>query len=305
MDLLIRYLKDIATLECQRYSQDRLIERLHYQVSHLGIPTNYQKPELRVSYSEIPIHVLCLFGFPVSVFLWLWIVNTFFPEGSLKGGPIVLTLLIPIVVIMAVGIFLPYIVVVRIRDKKSATALFQKDLAQYNTLVQQDSLRVNQELIIKQELEKQIHKVSKEIIATEDALKSLYSLDIIHPKYQHMVAISSFYDYFDTGRCLSFTGPGGAYDTYEYDVKLGAIVTKLDVIIDKLDEIIANQQMLGDLMRDANNTLARIEQANSRMMNSMSRIEENTELTEYNTRCAMHSTAVMEHIMVYNTLRNR
>lgn len=119
------------------------------------------------------------------------------------------------------------------------------------------------------------------------------------------MAISSFYDFFDTGRCFSLTGPGGAYATYEEDIRFRRIETKLDVIINKLDEVIANQQYIGELMQEANSTLYRIEQTNNQIAQSVNHTAENSDLITFNTQCTARSAAVMEHISIYNFLKDK
>lgn len=302
MNALVQYLQDAAVLECQLYSQKRLLNKLSYSAQRLGIPMRCDKPVLRDSPSSFSIVPLLFISFPISLFLWIWIAQNLLQDIKLYEYSIFLTLVFPIIAIM-LCIILSCKKIDDIRNKKAQQSIYKRDLEKYYARVEEDNIRVNRELEIKKELEKQIRQLTVAKESTEKSLNSLYDIGIIHRKYRHMVAVSSFYDYFDTGRCTSLTGPGGAYDTYEYEVRFGTIVTKLDIIINKLDEIIANQQMLGDLMRDANNTLYRIEQSNNKMMKSMSRIEQNAELIEYNSRCTMQSSAVMEHIMVYNTLK--
>lgn len=47
MNEWIQYLKDTAALECQLYTQDRLLNQLYEQASALGNPKNYTEPEMK------------------------------------------------------------------------------------------------------------------------------------------------------------------------------------------------------------------------------------------------------------------
>lgn len=71
------------------------------------------------------------------------------------------------------------------------------------------------EIILQQEQE----KVFKALNEAKNVLMLLYGKNIIHAKYQNYTAVVMFYEYLDTGRCVSINGFGGIYDTYERDMK--------------------------------------------------------------------------------------
>lgn len=68
-------------------------------------------------------------------------------------------------------------------------------------------------------------------------LKLAYSADIVFPKYRNIEAMTTMYEYFETGRCVSLKGPDGAYNLYEAELRSKAIIGRLDVVSDKLDVI--------------------------------------------------------------------
>lgn len=340
MNVMVKYLHDVASLEAQLYTQNQIVASLNGKIKGLGIAKRYTKP----TYSELKFknlfYVDWRFPFENDFLVILGAILTFaitfiglvcnplnaaadmkwvfdfvdFVEKSLGQSFLLSLILIPIGVIAClVSLFLPHVlkcflpcvILSNILDHIQAKKYYAKHLAEYDESVHKDTQRVQKELALKQVFQSQLQEVQQKRSATTSALTALYDIGVIHPKYRHnIIAVSSFYDYFDTGRCFSFSGPGGAYDTYEQDLRFRRLETKLDVIITRLDEIIDNQRMLSDLMRDANNTLSRIERTNKKMMGSMSRIERNSEITAYNTRCTMESATVLEHIAVYNTLRN-
>ena len=181
---------------------------------------------------------------------------------------------------------------------------YEEKLTAYYQAVQADEERVERELAMRQQIQNQIGQVQFQQKKTSTALAALYDLEIIHPKYRHnMVAIASFYDYFDTGICSTLTGPHGAYSRYEEDLRFQRIYSRLDVIISKLDEIIETQRTIARLLEQANDTLSHISRTNNRMMQKVSRIEENSDLTAYNTQCAARSSSTLENIAVYQFLR--
>lgn len=337
MSTIVSYLHDVALLEGQLYTQNQIIASLTGKIKGLGIANRYTKP----TYSDLKFkdlfYVSWRHPFENSIFVILGAIATFtittisffcnplnvVPRmkwvldlvGLIENVPFLFSLvLFPIIVIVGLlslflpdilKYFLPCVVLSNILDHIQAKKSYAKNLAEYDESVHKDAQRVQKELALKQVFQSQLQEVQQKRAATTSALTALYDIGVIHPKYRHnIVAISSFYDYFDTGRCFAFSGPGGAYGTYEQDLRFRRLETKLDVIITRLDEIIDNQRMLSDLMRDANNTLSRIERSNRKMMGSMSRIERNSEITAYNTRCTRESAAVLEHIAVYNALRS-
>lgn len=326
MNAVVQYLHDIALLECQLYTQNRIISSLNSKISKLGIAKRYKKP----THSSLKIKdlfyvdwkyfsengLLVMLGAGATSLAWIIDIfnfGTYLEIFHLGTNSSVLSIIVSMLFcfcIIPLGksclkIFLPCVIVSNFLDHISCTKAYHKHMEEYNEATQKDALRVQKELSLKQVFQAQLQDVQQKKAATTSTLASLYDIGVIHPKYRHnIVAVSSFYDYFDTGRCLCFTGSGGAYDTFENDLHFHRLETKLDVIITKLDEILDNQRMLSDLMRDANNTLYRIEQSNKKMMGSMSRIESNSEITAYNTRCTMESNKVIEHIAVYNALRS-
>lgn len=69
-------------------------------------------------------------------------------------------------------------------------------------------------------------------------LKLAYSADIIFPKYRNIEAMTTMWEYLESGRCDSLQGPSGAYNLYESEIRSNAIINRLDVVSDKLDVII-------------------------------------------------------------------
>lgn len=306
MNEIKQYLQDVAALECQANTQDRLIAQINYQASLLGRPQAFQKPVLGTDLYGTS-WVALLISWMLGVIVWFYIVFCILPEGYFKNASDFkeyFWLLLPFW--LGIPLFLlPYRALRRRYEKRNNMRKYKEELGKYNALVKSDNLRVGQELAIMDDLKNQVYQVAQEKKHTQNALNQIYAVGIIHPKYRNLVAIASFYDYFDTGRCNTLTGPNGAYAIYEEELRFQRIESRLDVIISKLDEIIDNQQYLGELMRDANDTLHRIDQTNNRMMKSMNRISENAELIAYNSSCSAKSLSVIENISVYNFLRQQ
>lgn len=301
----LQYLKDAATLECQIVTQEQLIQRISWNAGGLGCRKIYNQPVMEKDNGSH--RTAAVISWTLGAILWFavffWYTKDL-PKGALSRLPDVIKyfiLLLPFW--MGIPLFyIPYRCIINKKNKKYYQKKYDLEMHKYNAAIKADEQRVARELAIKQKLTNQIALVNSSKKETSYALQKLYSLNIVHPKYRNLVAITSFYDYFDTGRCTSLTGPGGAYDTYEYEKRFNIITTQLDVISQKLDEIINNQQYICDLMRESNATLSRIEQQNNQIMRVQSNIEENAELTAYNTRCTAQSVEIMQHMYLYSHL---
>ena len=134
----------------------------------------------------------------------------------------------------------------------------------------------------------------KEVYQTEH---DYLSPGILFPKYATLPAVTTMYEYFVTGRCSELTGPNGAYNLYESELRQNTIIEKLDVITYKLDEIKANQYTLYQAMQSVNAQLSSLNNAANNitkqlgtMNNTLSNIDSNvsdirelSSVTAYNT----------------------
>lgn len=144
----------------------------------------------------------------------------------------------------------------------------------------------------------------EEIKQCVSSLKDAYQAEhdylspgILFPKYATLPAVTTMYEYFVTGRCSEFTGPNGAYNLYESELRQNTIIEKLDVITYKLDEIKANQYTLYQAMQSVNAQLSSLNNAANNitkqlgtMNNTLSNIDSNvsdirtlSSVTAYNT----------------------
>ena len=94
-----------------------------------------------------------------------------------------------------------------------------------------------------------IATLEKTLTETKQLLKKLYKKDFLYSKYFNLPALTSIYEYFITGRCDELTGPHGAYNIYEDEVRKDIIISQLNTIIENLDRIKQNQYMLYQQMK--------------------------------------------------------
>ena len=89
-----------------------------------------------------------------------------------------------------------------------------------------------------------------------EALKDVYGLNMVYGKYRNFVAYSSFYEYFDSGRCEMLTGVDGAYNIFEQEIRMDRIIYRLDIIVLQLNQIQKNQYKLYCELCVANDRIA-------------------------------------------------
>ena len=133
----------------------------------------------------------------------------------------------------------------------------------------------------------QAEQLMKNLIETRH---KLLSANIIFPKYRNIVAYTTMYEYFVTGRCDSLEGPTGAYNLYESEVRANMIISQLSAVISSLEKIKDNQYMLYNELQNANRRLDSLNSTTASMaamMDSMqgdiATIADNSDVIAYNT----------------------
>lgn len=79
--------------------------------------------------------------------------------------------------------------------------------------------------------------VRKDLKDVEKTLSKYYDLDVIYPKYRNLVALTTFAEYLESGRCKSLYGYTGCYNVYEQELRQNTIIGKLDQVLIQLDQI--------------------------------------------------------------------
>lgn len=151
-------------------------------------------------------------------------------------------------------------------------------------------------------LRPKLAQAQQNLRTTQDILQRFYAQNVIHPKYRNFIAVSTMYGYFDTGRCTALQGHGGAYDTYENELRQNMIISKLDVVIEKLDQIADNQYALYEAMRECNQNIASVNDGLRSLQDTNNQILECSAVTMENQRITAINTSVMKELMIYDHL---
>lgn len=122
--------------------------------------------------------------------------------------------------------------------------------------------------------------LEKPLKETKESLERVYAKNIIYPKYRNLPALTSIYEYYVTGRCEELSGPYGAYNLYEDEVRKDKIISQLNTVIANLEQIKQNQYKLYE-------QVCQIQSNSNRMVRELNAIKgyviELTNLTALNT----------------------
>lgn len=138
-------------------------------------------------------------------------------------------------------------------------------------------------------------KMEPEIAVSKEMLEKLYGKGEIYPKYCTLPALTSIYEYFMTGRCTELTGPHGAYNLYEDEVRKDTVISQLSSVIENLEQIRNNQYMLYQQVKEINTNTSAIVSEVQKIRNNTMQIAQLTALNAYyaarnerNTRISMY-----------------
>ena len=109
-------------------------------------------------------------------------------------------------------------------QNKKKYALYKRDLQEWQSAYDQNMAYLGQ-------------KKSESV----EVVEKFYSADCIFPKYRNLPALTSIYEYLTSGRCDELTGPNGAYNLYEMELRQNTVISQLNTIISNLEQIRQNQ----------------------------------------------------------------
>ena len=173
---------------------------------------------------------------------------------------------------------------------------YLKELEEYNEKVK-EAKSLNEKHRKKMDAARNgISKMQNSLAEVRETLKSLYAMNIVHPKYRDMVAMCSIYEYFETGRCTSLKGADGAYNLYEAELRQNLIIARLDTIIDKLDEIKNNQYMLYCELKETNSILRSISSEVASIARATDSIAQTSTITAVCAQATAKNTEALKYI---------
>lgn len=191
-----------------------------------------------------------------------------------------------------------------VTGKAERARRYEDDLKKWQTEAEEINKENTKRGLAQAVLKVNINAVEDQYSSARKTLDEIYAINIIHPKYRNLIAVSSLYEYFDTGRCTELEGATGAYNLFENESRLDRILVKMDKIIVNLDAIRNSQYQLYTAITSANNSTANllasisrnvqtIEKNGQDISSRLSNIEEtgkiikvNSDIIGYNTKRA-------------------
>lgn len=289
------YLKNVVDLEGALYTLNKSIGYLKYGQRNLGISKNYESPQVPEDTSGFVVLVATVvFDFFIGGILGL-IIGFY---NLMHGNGFWLSFW---ACIFIVGIILLIIVYLGFTySDKGAHEAYEKKLDEYERLVSQDSVRVNKELKKKKNIDLQILALQNKQKEMTTTLRKLYEMNVLYPKYRNFIAAATFLEYFDSGRCNSLEGHEGAYNIFENELRLNAILGKLDDIINHLDEIRTSQYAIYNAISEGNKTANAIYQNSVRISDNMNSITDNSAIAAYNSEITAKNSEILKFIAIYD-----
>ena len=186
--------------------------------------------------------------------------------------------------------------------KKAAAArkaAWEQEMKQRQEQELQNALAALPSRIIFDRVQQEITDTTARMQELYRCRNELYSYGVIFEKYRDPVALATFYEYLMAGRVESLTGPHGAYNLYESEIRANLIISKLDTVISSLDQIKGNQYMIYSSIQNVNMSLMQLNQTASKaadslrdMGGSLQQLSRSSELAAHNAELAAHNSAV-------------
>lgn len=266
-DELIQYLTMIVDMEENCYLQDNLIKKLE----------NVLKNDLKLSpVPSIPIldykrqyyvfsdGVGCMLSIVALIFVFVlyvglcYIVDLMgFDYTDIMGWLFLLSLIASPFICFSI----PYLIALP-KHRKKEQARFEEAKKKYADMQKEydeaikemkdyDKKIIIQRKLIQENLENLRNKYNE----SSGFLMVAYAKNIIYPKYQNYVAVSTILDYLKSGRCSQLEGYEGAYNLYENESQMKLIVTKLDDVVNAVKQVSQGQFLLAKSIEDSNKRL--------------------------------------------------
>lgn len=306
------YLKQVKDLEASCYQQSQWLGNMEEQLNEALGSNNYfmndpiPEPELPMKYSK-GIRKAAIAGALLGTIPGLIlgaILYNFFLHRSLS---LTACLIIGVIIGILVAWFWCFFVEVPILQEDGYFHKVRASQYHYSKMIEgNENTRAIRRRITAQndqvigKLTPIVQKSRQELQQTQDLLQQYYNLGVVYPKYRGLVPICTIYEYIESGRCVSLTGPDGAYNLYERELRMNLIIDKLDTVIDKLDSIRKSQYMLYEAIQTSNEQLARLSNAVDNLQSTADSIERNTELSSYYNGITATNAAFMGWLSAYS-----
>ena len=105
------------------------------------------------------------------------------------------------------------------------------------------------------------------------------------------MALTTISEYLATGRCSELTGPNGAYNLYESEIRANRVIAQLDKVIDSLEQIKENQYKTYSLLKEVGDNISDISKKMSSAVAALNNIQDHTKSIKENSAMIAYNTA--------------
>lgn len=296
------YLKRVMTLELSCYQQDIYIKNLNRQLYTAQNPSYYlaEEEDRPVDYfsgvgtgllsGAIAAVIVAIATFFIIGILEIFIGifhGAFYTWLTEENGENILLVSLSVITFGAIFLGLSYSGYEEARKNYEANLQAQKHNEECRKANNAIQIQSKQKVEL---LTQEIAHANDVLTRTLNTLKSYYQTNTIYEKYQSLVPVVMFNEYFASGRVKNLPE---AYDRYEQESRLDLILTKLDDIITRLDRIENNQYMLANELRKINSSIDNLCSAVDSQTAKLQQISDNQEITNYYERINAINTSYM------------
>lgn len=301
-DALLEYIKTAIEIETDIATQEQIISECQDDMSRrkpvLNLMDAPQSPE-HIAVDESGVGALMAFTITAGLFALLAIYlfyqqfNTIEPYLLLVEGGLV-----------ALPVSLLIVVKQKNRQVRRNNAKQEKEYYRQRDIVERlnSELKVDYDVAL-HEWEESGSEVVGAIKPYLDETRALlarhYAKNLIYPKYQNLPALTSIYEYFITGRCEGLTGPYGAYNLYEDEIRKDTVISQLNRVVENLEQIRQNQYMLYTKVCTIQQEAAAIRNELAQIKGYTIRIADLAALSAYYARLTERNTRVMMYYHMF------
>lgn len=279
---IMTYLKHAVELEGNIYAAGRMCERLQERAVKLEIPGNI--PDV----TEPDVKEICSRWFQKSLkadmasFVLALIVG-------IATGSFLYIISIPIIValcIVAVGFLNEYF------PQRERYLI-------YGEKAKKERERMRSEGAAKRVLLQEVETIKERVMPSQKLLDSLYSMNVIYPKYRNFIAVAQLLEYFESGRRDTLGGVNGAYDLYEQERFQNMIIDRLDRISSQLGILQRTQNVLYQEINRTNTLVSGLENEIQNANLTLQGIQNTAAITAYNSMVLARETGARDYINYY------
>ena len=241
---LVRYFEDAIALETEIITQENL-------VSQFEAMSENKKPvlvERKVQVGRPDPNGLDKETNAATFFITTMTITLLFAQLTILGMAAEPSFVPLIAMVIIDGIILA----IYLPEKKEWEEKYSEQMKKYNEdykMCLEENKTRKEEFIYNQKCwedscTKMRATLEKPLKETKENLERVYSKNIIYPKYRNLPALTSIYEYYVTGRCEELSGPYGAYNLYEDEVRKDKVISQLNTIIANLEQLKQNQYKL-------------------------------------------------------------